>query len=136
VFAGRQGITFYKTLIVNPPVLCITVCIMLRVSLPLFLSPYFIPVIKSERKRWAGYVVRVGDRRDAYRDLGGRSEGNIPCGIPRCRWKDNIKIDLQQVGWEGVDWIDLAQDRDRWRALVIAVMNLQVPTKRGSFLTS
>jgi len=69
----------------------------------------------------------VGDRRDAYRDLVGRSGGKIPFGIPRYRWKDTIKIDLQQVGWGGVDSIDLDQDRDRWWTLVSAVMNLRVP---------
>jgi hypothetical protein len=56
-----------------------------------------------------------------------RPEGRRPLGRPRCRWEDNIKLDLEEVGWEGVDWIDMAQDRDMWRALVNAVMNLRVP---------
>jgi hypothetical protein len=68
----------------------------------------------------------VGERRGAYRILVGRPEGKRPLGIPRRRWEDNIKMDLQGVGW-GMDWIELAQDRDMWRALVNAVMNLRVP---------
>jgi hypothetical protein len=81
----------------------------------------------SLKMRWAGHVARMGERRGAYWILVGRPEGRRPLGRPRCRWEDNIKIDLQDVGSEGVDWIDMAQDRDRWRALVSAVMNLRVP---------
>jgi hypothetical protein len=69
----------------------------------------------------------MGEKRGAYRILLGRPEGRRPLGIPRRRWEDNIKMDLQDVGWVGMEWIDLAQDRDRWRALVNAVMNLRVP---------
>jgi len=69
----------------------------------------------------------MGKRRDLYRVLVGKPEGNKSLGRPRSRWEDNIKIDLQEVGCEGVDWIELAQDRDRWRAVVNAVMNLRVP---------
>jgi hypothetical protein len=69
----------------------------------------------------------MGEGRGAYRILVERSEGRRPLERPRRRWEDNIKMDLHEVGWEGVDWIDMAQDRDRWRALVIAVMNLRVP---------
>jgi hypothetical protein len=76
--------------------------------------------------RWAGHVARTGEKRDAYRILVGRPEGRRPLGRPRRRWEDNIKVDLQDVGW-GMDWIELAQNRDRWRALVKAVMNLRVP---------
>jgi hypothetical protein len=68
----------------------------------------------------------MGEKRGAYRILVGRSKGRRQLGRPRRRWEDNIKMDLQGVGW-GMDWIELAQDRDRWRALVNAVMNLQVP---------
>jgi len=69
----------------------------------------------------------MGHSRDVYRDLVGKPEGKSPLGRPRCRWKDNIKMNLQEVGCVGMDWIDLAQDRERWRALVNAVANLRVP---------
>ena len=66
----------------------------------------------------------------------GKAEGKGPLGRPRRRWKDSIKMDLQEVGCEGMDWIDLTQDGDRWRALVNAVMNLRVPLNAGNFFTS
>jgi hypothetical protein len=69
----------------------------------------------------------MGERRGAYRALVGKPEGRRPLGRPRRRWEDNIRMDVREVGWGGMDWINLAQDRDRWRALVNAVMNLQVP---------
>jgi hypothetical protein len=69
----------------------------------------------------------MGEGRCAYRVFMGRPEGRRPLGRPRRRWEDNIKMDLQEVGWGGMNWIDMAQDRDRWRALVSAVMNLWVP---------
>jgi hypothetical protein len=79
--------------------------------------------------RWAGHVASIGEKRGAYRIFVERPEGRRPLGRPRCRWEDNtsIKIDLEVVGWEGMDWIQLPQDRDRWRALVNAVINLQAP---------
>jgi len=76
---------------------------------------------------WAGHVPRMGKRRGVYRALVGKPEGKRSLGRPRRRWKDNIKMDLQEVGCRGIDWMDLAQDRDRWRALVKAVMSLRVP---------
>jgi hypothetical protein len=69
----------------------------------------------------------MGDRRGLYRVLVGKPEGNRPFGRSRCSWEDNIKMDLQEVECEGMDWIELAQDRGRWRALVNAVMSLRVP---------
>jgi hypothetical protein len=67
------------------------------------------------------------EKRYAYRILVGKPEGKSPLGGPRCRWVGNVKMDLREVGWEGMDWIGLAQDRDQWRALVGTVMNLRVP---------
>jgi hypothetical protein len=84
-------------------------------------------VIKSRRLRWVGNVACVGKRRGAYKALMGKPEGMRPLGRPRHRWEDNIKMDLRDVGWDGMDWINLVQDRDKWRALVNAVMNLRVP---------
>jgi hypothetical protein len=84
-------------------------------------------VIKSRRLGWARYVARMGERRGAYRALVGKPEGRRPLGRPRRRWEDNIKMDLREAGCGGADWVDLAQDRDRWRALVYTVMNLRVP---------
>jgi len=76
---------------------------------------------------WAGHVVHVGEWRGMYRVLVGKPEGKRPLGSPRRRWEDNIKMDFKEVGCGGMDWIELAQDRDRWRVLVKVVMNLQVP---------
>ena len=75
---------------------------------------------------WAGHVARMGEGRGVHRVLVGKPEGKRPLGRPRRRWEDNIKMDLQEVGGGG-DWIELAQDRDRWQALVNTVMNLRVP---------
>ena len=77
--------------------------------------------------RWAGHVARIGGRRGLYRVLAKQPEGKRPLGRPRRRWEDNIKMDLQEVGFGDVDWIELAQDRDRWRELMNAVMNFRVP---------
>jgi hypothetical protein len=67
------------------------------------------------------------EKRNAYTILVGKPEGKRPLGRPRCRWLENIKLDLRKMGWDGVDWIDMAQNRNQWRALVITVMNLGVP---------
>ena len=77
--------------------------------------------------RWEGHVARMGERRGVYRVLMGKPEGKRPLGRPRRRWEDNIKMDLQELGCGVMDWIELAQDRDSFRALVNAVMNLRVP---------
>jgi hypothetical protein len=92
----------------------------------LYCSPSTIRIIKSMRIRWAGRVARMGEKRSPYGILVGKLEGKIPLGRPRCRWKDNIRMDAREIGWGGMDLIDLAQDRDQWRALVNMVMNLQV----------
>jgi len=83
--------------------------------------------IKSKRMRWARHVARMGEERGVYRVFLGKPEGRRPLGRPRRRWVDNIRMDLQEVGCWYIDWIGLAQDRDRWQMLVSAVMNLRVP---------
>ena len=93
----------------------------------LYSSPNIVQVIKSRRMRWAGHVARMGEDRGVYRILVGKPEGRRPLGRPRRRWVCNIRMDLQEVGCGYLDWIGLAQDRDSWRALVSAVMNLRVP---------
>jgi hypothetical protein len=77
--------------------------------------------------RWAGHVARMGEKRNVYRLLVGNPEGKIPLGIPRRRWINNIKMNILEIGLDGVDWIGLAQDRYSWRALVNTVMHLRVP---------
>jgi hypothetical protein len=93
----------------------------------LFSSSSIIRVIKARRMRWVGHVTCMGKVRVAYNILVGRPEGRRPLGRPRRRWEDNIKMDLVEVGFGDVDWIHLAQDRDRWQALVNMVMSLWVP---------
>ena len=93
----------------------------------LYSLPNIVWVIKSRRMRWA----RMGEGRGVHRVLVGKPEGKRPLGRPRRRWEDNIKIDLQDVGGGCGDWIELSQDRDRWRALVGTVRNLRVPKMRG-----
>jgi hypothetical protein len=83
-------------------------------------------MIKSRRMSWAVHVARMGAKRNAYRILVGKPEGKRPLGRPRSRWVKNMKIDLGEIGWGGMDWIDLAQDRDQWRALVNTVMKHRV----------
>jgi hypothetical protein len=93
----------------------------------MYASPNIIRIIKSRRMRWAEHVARVGKNRNAYTILVGKPEGKRPQGRPRHRWEDNIMTDLREIEWGGMDWIDLTQDRDQWRALVNTVMNLRVP---------
>jgi hypothetical protein len=91
----------------------------------LYSSPSNIIIIKSRRVRWAGHVARMEEKRNAYRLLVGKPEGKRPLGRPRHRWMDNIRMDLGEVGCGDVDWIYLAQDRNRCRALVNLVLNLR-----------
>jgi hypothetical protein len=90
-------------------------------------SPSIIRIIKSRRMRWAGHVARMGEKMNSYRLLVGKPEEKRPLGRPRRRWVDNIKMDLGEVRWGDVDWIGLAKDRNRWRAVVNSVLNLRVP---------
>jgi hypothetical protein len=102
----------------------------------LYSSPSTITMIKSRRLKWAGNVARIGKKKkNAYRLLVGKSKGKRPLGRPRRRRVENIKMDLGEIGWGGVDWIRLAQDRDKWRPLVDAIMNLRVQ-KNASKLSS
>ena len=91
----------------------------------LYSSPNIVRMIKSRRMRWAGHVARMGEERGVYRVLVGKPEGRRPLGRPRRRWVDNIRMELQEVGCGYMDWIGLAQYRDRWRTLVSAVMNFR-----------
>jgi len=97
----------------------------------LYSLPNIVRVVKSRRIRWAGHVARMGQGRGMHRVLLGKPEGKRPLGRPRRRWEDNIKMELQEVGRGWGDWMELVQDRDRWRALVSTVMNFWVPKKRG-----
>ena len=92
----------------------------------LYSSPNIVRVIKSRRIRWVRGVARMGEDRGVYRVLLGKPEGRRPLGRPRRRWVDNIRMDLQEVGCGYMDWIGLVQDRDNWRTLMNAVMNLRV----------
>jgi hypothetical protein len=93
----------------------------------LYSSQNIVRVIKSRRMRWAEHVTRRGEGRGAYRVFVGRPEGKRPLGRPRRRWEGNIKMDLEEIGIDGANWIRLAQDRVQWRAFVNTVMNLRVP---------
>jgi hypothetical protein len=88
----------------------------------LYSSPSIVRIIKARRMRWAGHVALMGAEEKL---LVGKPEGRQPLGRPRCRWVNNIRMDLVEVGWGDVDWIGLAQDRDRWRALVNSALNLR-----------
>jgi hypothetical protein len=87
--------------------------------------------IKIFKMRWAGHVALMGEKRNAYRILVGKPDGKRPLGRRRRGWVDKIKMDLRVIGWDGMDWIDLAQNRDQWRALVNTVMNVRVPYNTG-----
>jgi hypothetical protein len=93
----------------------------------MYSSPSIIRIIKSRRMRWASQVARMGEKKNAYRLLVGKTEGKRSLGRPRRRWVDNIRMGPGDVGWGDVDLIGLAQDRNRWRALMNSVLNLRVP---------
>jgi hypothetical protein len=93
----------------------------------LYSSPNIVRVNKSRRMRWAGHVARMAEGRSVYRVLVGRSEGKRPLGRPRRRWEDNTKLDIREIGIDGANWIQLAQDRVQRRAFLNTVMNLRVP---------
>jgi hypothetical protein len=97
----------------------------------LYSSPNIIRQIKSRRMRWAGYVACMGEERNVYRVLMGKPEGKRSLGGPRRRWEDGIRMDLTEIGWGSVDWIQLAQDWGRWRALVNTVINLRILASRS-----
>ena len=97
----------------------------------LYSLPNVVWVVKSRRMRWVGHVARMGEGRGVHRVLVGKPEGKRPLWRPRRRWEDNIKMALQEVGGDCGDWMELAQDRDRWQALVSTVRNLWVPKMRG-----
>jgi hypothetical protein len=97
----------------------------------LYSSPSIIRIIKSRRMGWEGHAARMWKKRNAYRLLVGKPEGKRPLGRPRCRWVATIRMDRGEVGWGNVDWISLAKDRNRWRALVNSVLNLWVPRNAG-----
>jgi hypothetical protein len=93
----------------------------------LYSSPSLSRIIKSRRMRWPGHVARMEEKRNAYRILAGKPEGERPLGRPRRRGMGSIKMDLSEIGRDGSDWMDMAQDRDQWRVLVNTLMNLRVP---------
>jgi hypothetical protein len=101
----------------------------------LYFSPNIIMQIKSRRIRWAGHVARMGEERKVYGVLMRKPEGKKPLGRPRRRWEDRIKMDLRENGCGSVDWIQLAQNRDRWRAVVNTVMNLGVLAPRSELVS-
>jgi hypothetical protein len=94
-------------------------------------SPDINRQVKSRRMRWAGHVARMGEERKVYKVLVGKPEGKRRLGRPRRRWEDGIRMDLKDIGMGSVDWIRLSQDRDRWLAVVSAVMNLRVLAPRS-----
>ena len=93
----------------------------------LYRSPNIVRLIKSRRLRWAGHVARMEESRSALKILTGKPTGKRPLGRPRCRWEDNIRMDLEEIGFNARNWVDSAQDRNYWRALVNAALTLRVP---------
>jgi hypothetical protein len=98
----------------------------------LYASPNIFRMIKGRRMRWAGHVAYMAEIRSTFNILVGKPEGKRPLGRSRYRWANNIRLDLSEIRWEGVDWIHVAQDRNQWRAVVNTVMNLKVSYKAGN----
>ena len=101
--------------------------IIIIIIIIMYCSSNTVRVTKTRRVRYVEHLARMGDRRGVYWVLVGKPEGKRPLGGPRHIWEDNIKLDLQELGCGGMDWIAVAQDRDRWRALVTAVMKIRFP---------
>ena len=93
----------------------------------MYRSPNIVSVVKTRRLRWAGHIARMKEGRSAFKILTGKPTGKIPLGRPRRRWEDNIRVDLEEIGINAGNWVNSAQDRDYWRALVNAILNLRVP---------
>jgi hypothetical protein len=93
----------------------------------LYSSANIIKKIKSRRMRWAGHVAQMGEKRNACTTLVGKPDGKRPLRRPRSKWVDNIKMEFREIKWDGMDWIDLDQDRDQWKALVNTVMDFRAP---------
>jgi hypothetical protein len=110
-------------------------CIMMNFTASI-LHRILLNVIKSRRMRWDGHVAHVGEGRRVYRVLIGRPEGKRPLGRPRHRWENNMKMDLREIGIDGANWIQLAQDQVQWQACVNTVMNFRFHQKAGCFLIS
>jgi hypothetical protein len=97
----------------------------------LYSSPNIIRQIKSRRMRWAGHVALMGEERNVYKVLMGKPEGKRPLERPRRRWEDGIRLDLREIGWDSVEWIQLVQDTNQWWALVNTMMYLRVLAPRS-----
>jgi hypothetical protein len=97
----------------------------------LYSSRSIIRIIKSRRMRWGGHVAWMGEKRNAYRLLVGKPKRKRPLGSPRRRWVNIIRMELWEMGWGDMDWIGLAKDKNRWRALVNSVLNFRVPWNAG-----
>jgi hypothetical protein len=122
LWTGAENLVFNGIRIPDPPAHKVSPYRLQNPSLQ-----FYKRVSKSRRMRWAGHVARMGEDSSVYRVLVGKPEGKKPLGRPRRRWEDNIKMDLQKVGGGRGDWMELAQDRDRWRPHVGTVRDFRVP---------
>jgi len=124
-FLGQDICSVLSTEEISITIYYLLVLLPLKLNTTMYYSLIF-RTLYFKRMRWAGHVARMGEGRVVHRVLVGKPEGRRPLERPRHRWEDNIKMDLRKVGGGG-DWMELAQDRDRWRALVNTVMNFRVP---------